>query len=186
VSTGIQAPCCVDTCTPGRTLWTEPDHRHPASEARVASLGHLSKFQRFSRVGFVTAPTSLNGGQPKFARCLVVSWAGILYTCISGARRGSCPLTEFCQVQNSLYVQVLRSLILEALLHGTPAAGVSQTLRPCARNGITEHSQRAPPIFGWAAITLGIGPHSSSFMDLFLCNHLRCIFLCVLLLFLFL
>jgi len=42
---------------------------------------------------------------------------------------GSCPLTEFCPVQNSLCVQVLRSHILSALLHGTPAAGVSQTLR---------------------------------------------------------
>jgi len=42
---------------------------------------------------------------------------------------GSCPLTEFCPLQNSLYVQVLRSLILAPLLHGTPAAGVSQTLR---------------------------------------------------------
>ena len=42
---------------------------------------------------------------------------------------GSCPVTEFCPVQNSLYVKVLRSLILAALLHGTPAAGVSQTLR---------------------------------------------------------
>jgi len=51
---------------------------------------------------------------------------------------GSCPLTEFCSVQNSLYVQVLRSLILPALLHGTPAAGVSQTLRRGTRNGITE------------------------------------------------
>jgi len=40
--------------------------------------------------------------------------------------------------------------------------GVSQTLRRGTRNGITELSQRAPPIFGWAAITLGIGPHSSS------------------------
>jgi len=29
------------------------------------------------------------------------------------------------------------------------------------RNGITEPSQRAPPVFGWAVITLGIGPHSS-------------------------
>ena len=28
-------------------------------------------------------------------------------------------------------------------------------------NGIIELSQTAPPIFGWAAITLGIGPHSS-------------------------
>jgi len=35
---------------------------------------------------------------------------------------GSCPLTEFCQVQNSLCVQFLRSHILAALLHGTPAA----------------------------------------------------------------
>ena len=26
-----------------------------------------------------------------------------------------------------------------------------------------ELSQRAPPIFGWAAITLGIGPHSILF-----------------------
>jgi len=57
------------------------------------------------------------------------------YMYISGV---SCPLTEFCPVQNSLYVQVLRSLILPALLHGTPAADVSQTLRRCTRNGITE------------------------------------------------
>ena len=42
--------------------------------------------------------------------------------------------------------------ILAALLHGTPPAGVSQSLR---------RDQRAPPIFGRAAITLGIGPHSS-------------------------
>jgi len=72
-----------------------------------------------------------------------------------------CHLTEFYYVQNSLCVQVLRSSILEALLHGTPAAGLSQNLRHGTRNGITELSQRAPPIFGWAAITLGIGPHSS-------------------------
>jgi len=42
---------------------------------------------------------------------------------------GSCPVTEFCQVQNSLCVQVLRSPILAALLHGTRVVGVSQTLR---------------------------------------------------------
>ena len=75
--------------------------------------------------------------------------------------RGSCLLTEFCLVQNSVYVQLLRSRILATLLHGTPAAGVSQALRLGARNGITELSQRAPPIFSWAAITLGIGSHSS-------------------------
>jgi len=81
-----------------------------------------------------------------------------LVHCIYG---GSCSLTEFCPVQNSLYVQVLHSSILAALLHSTPAAGVSQTLRCGSRNGITEDLQRAPPIFGRAAITLGIGPHSS-------------------------
>jgi len=77
----------------------------------------------------------------------------------------SCPLTKFCHVQSSLCVQVLHSLILAALLHGTPATGVSQTLRRGtrnARNGITEHSQRSPLIFSWAAITLGIGQHCSS------------------------
>jgi len=74
---------------------------------------------------------------------------------------GSCPVTEFCQLQNSLCVQVLRSPILAALLHGTWAPAVNQTLWRGTRNGITELSQRVPPIFGWAAITLGIGPHSS-------------------------
>ena len=64
-------------------------------------------------------------------------------------------------MQNSLCVQVCRSPTLAALLHGTPAAGLSQTLRCGTRNGITELSQTAPPIFGQAAIRLGIGPHSS-------------------------
>jgi len=65
---------------------------------------------------------------------------------------GFFPVTEFYEVQNSLCVHVLRSRILAALLHSTPAAGVSQTLRRCAQ---------APPTFGRATITLGIGPHSS-------------------------
>jgi len=56
--------------------------------------------------------------------------------------------------------QIMRTPILAALLHGTTAAGVSQTLRRGTRNGIMELSQTAPPIFGWAAITLDIGQHS--------------------------
>jgi len=77
---------------------------------------------------------------------------------------GSCPLTEFCPVQYSLYVQVLRSPVLAALLHGSPApaAGVSQSLRRGTKNGITELSQRA-------AITLGIDPHCS-------CSSVLCTF----------
>jgi len=90
---------------------------------------------------------------PALAHYIYISW-------------GSCTLTKFCPVQYSLYVQVLRSPILAALLHGTQGAGVSQTLRRGTRNGITELSQRAPPIFSWATMILGIGPHSSSFLNL--------------------
>ena len=67
---------------------------------------------------------------------------------------GLLPLTEFCQVQNSLCVQVLCSHILAALaalLHSARAVGVSQTLRRSAE-GATYIRQ---------GITLGIGPHSS-------------------------
>jgi len=100
---------------------------------RFTSLGHPSKFQRVLRLAFVTAAMSFTGGQLNFAQCLVVSWAVTLYIHF----RGCCRLTEFYQVQISLYAQDLRSPILVALLHGTPAAGVSQTLRHGTRNGIT-------------------------------------------------
>ena len=43
-----------------------------------------SKFQRVSRFGFVTALTSLIGGQLNIVRCLVVSWAGTLYILFRG------------------------------------------------------------------------------------------------------
>jgi len=115
------------------------------------------KFQLVSRLGFVTAATSFNGGQPIFARCLVVSLAGTLYIHL----RGLLPLDGILPGATSLCVQVLRSPLLAALLHGSQPVGVSQTLRHGSRNGITELSQTAPAIFGWAAITLGMGPHSS-------------------------
>jgi len=70
---------------------------------------------------------------------------------------GFCSLTEFCYVQNSLRIQVLHSPILVALLHSTPAklCGTVQGME------LQNFSLRASPMFGWAAITLGIGPHSS-------------------------
>jgi len=68
------------------------------------------------------------GRQPNFARCLAISWADTLYIHFRG----------LLQVQNSLCVQVLRSPILAALLHGTRAVGVSQTLPRGTRNGIEE------------------------------------------------
>jgi len=42
-------------------------------------LGHPSKFERVTRLGFVTAATSLIAGQPNFARHLAISWADTLY-----------------------------------------------------------------------------------------------------------
>jgi len=112
--------------------------------------------------GFRVLPSLLQRSRsPKAKQTLHYVWPspGLLYYIyIFG---GSCPLTEFYPVQNLFYVQVLRSGILAALLHSTPAAGVSQTLRCGTRNGITELSQRAPPLFDRAAITLSIGPHSS-------------------------
>jgi len=49
-----------------------------------ASLGHLSKFQLASRFRFVTAPTSLNGGQPNSAQCLAVSWDTLFCDVVQG------------------------------------------------------------------------------------------------------
>jgi len=90
----------------------------------LTSLEHPVKFQRVSRLGLITAPMLLNESQPNFAQCLAISLAGTV--CIHFG--GCCPLTEFCQVQNSLCVQVLHSAILSALLHVTGAVGISQTL----------------------------------------------------------
>ena len=70
--------------------------------------------------GFHILPSLLQrrrSQKANFAQCLAISWAGTL--CIHF--RGLLPLTEFCPVQNSLYVQVLHSRILAALLHGTPS-----------------------------------------------------------------
>ena len=102
----------------------------------LRSLGHSSKFQRVSRLGFVTAPTSLNGGQPNFLWCLAVSWAGTLYI----HYWGRLPPNGILSGAKFTCVQVLRSHILAASLHGTRTVSVSQILRRGTRNGITELS----------------------------------------------
>jgi len=93
---------------------------------RLASLEHPNKFQRVSRHGFVTAPTSLNEGQPNFAQCLAVFRAGTLYAFLGAlvAYRNSAR----CNIDFASKSSVLLYL-LAALLHGTRAVGVSQTLR---------------------------------------------------------
>ena len=89
-------------------------------------LEHPSKFQRVSRLGFFTAATSLNGGQPSFARCVAVSWAGTLYIHFRRLlpRDGILPGAKF-----TLRPSLAFSYIASVILHGTPAAGVIQTLR---------------------------------------------------------
>jgi len=74
------------------------------------------------------------GGQPNFAQCLAVSWAGTLYINFGGLL----PPNGILPGANSLCVQVLCSPTLSALLHGTQAVGVSQTLQRGTKNGITE------------------------------------------------
>jgi len=65
---------------------------------RFTSLGHPTKFQRVSRLVFVTAATSLTGGQ----RNLHGVWPSPGLVHYIYIFRGSCPLTEFCLVQNKL------------------------------------------------------------------------------------
>jgi len=88
------------------------------------SFGHPSKFQWVSPLRFLTAPASLNGGQPSCAPRLAVSWAGTL--CIhfrglllpNGILRGA---------KFSLALSYIDSAA--ASLHGTQAMGVSKTLQ---------------------------------------------------------
>jgi len=60
-------------------------------------LRHPSKFQQVSHLGFLTAPTSLNGSQSNFARCLAISWAGTLHMHFRGLlpRNGILPGAKF-------------------------------------------------------------------------------------------
>jgi len=129
--------------------------------AEIGSIvcGTPANFNRLRVLDVITAPTSLTGGQPN----LHDFWPspGLVHYIYTFG--GSCPLREFCQLQNSLCVQVLRSPILAALLHSTRAVSVSQTLQRGTRNGMTELLQSAPPVFGREAITLGIGPNFSLF-----------------------
>jgi len=112
-------------------------------------LGHPSKFQRVSRLAFVPAATSLTGGQPKFARRFSVSWAGTLYIQFRGLLPpdGILPGAKFT-LHPSLAFSYIGSV--------TPRHSSSErqpNLHRGSRNGITELSHRAPPIFGLAAIT---------------------------------
>jgi len=88
---------------------------------RFTSLGHPSKFQRVSRLAF--SYLLQRRRSPEANQTLHDVWPSPALARYIYIFAGSCPLTEFCQVQSSLYDQVLRSLLLAALLHGTPCSG---------------------------------------------------------------
>ena len=94
-------------------------------------------------------PHGSSGPEVNKAGCLAVTWATTLYIHFGVILLPN----QILPLQNSLCVQVLCSPILPALLQGTLAAAVSQTLWRGTWTGITELSQKAPPIFGWVAIT---------------------------------
>jgi len=66
------------------------------AEIGLEVFWHPSKFQRVLRLGFVTAPTSLTGGQSNFTQCLAISWAGTPIHIFVG----SCPWQNFatCEI----------------------------------------------------------------------------------------
>jgi len=65
---------------------------------------------------------------------------------------GSCPVMEFCSVQNSVCIQLLHLLYWQR--HCT-------ALQQWASAKLCDVEKRTPPIFGRVASTFGIGPHSS-------------------------
>jgi len=129
----------------------------------LASLRQPSKFQRVSHLGFVSAPMLLNGGQTNCARCLAVFCTSTLYIYIFG---GCCPLTEFCQVQNSLCSKSCVLLYIQRyckpLEHGVSSkpCGVVQGMKLQSFHS-SSFSPEGATYIPRAAITLCIGPHSS-------------------------
>ena len=83
-------------------------------------MGHPSKFQRLSRLGSITAATSLNGSQPNFARYLDVSWAGTLHIHFRGflPRYGILPGAKLTLHPPSLALSYFGSVIARHLSSG--------------------------------------------------------------------
>jgi len=101
---------------------------------------------------------SPEAGQPNFSRCLAVSWADTLYIRFRGllSPDGISPRAKFT-LGPSLAFSYIGSVTARHSSSGVPKLCSVHGVR----SGITELSQKASPILGWAAITLGIGPHSS-------------------------
>jgi len=132
---------------------------------RLANLGHPCKFQLVSRLRFVTAPMSLNGGQPNFARCLAVSWVGTSYIFL-----GLLPSNRIVPGAKFILHPSLAFYYFGSVTARHSSSGCQPILRRGSVNGITELSLLVNFNSGRhlyiarAAITLGIGPHSSNIL----------------------
>jgi len=123
----------------------------------LASLGHRRKFQRVSHLAFVTAATSLTGGQPNFAQCLAVSWTDTIYINFRGLLP---PDRIFIGAKFTLCLSLAFSYI------GSITAQHSNSEHhPNFVAWYKEWNYRTftegATLFSRAAITLGISPHSS-------------------------
>jgi len=125
----------------------------------VFQLAACSTFQRVSRIGFVTAAMSVTGGQPNFAWCLAVSCAGALCIHFLGLLLpdGILPGANFT-LRPSLAFSYIGSITARHSTSGRQPNFAAMVQEVELRNF---RMQTAPAVFGWAAITLGIGPHSS-------------------------
>jgi len=118
---------------------------------RFRSLGHPSKFQRLSRLAFITAAMLRTGGQANFARRFGHPGAGTLYIHFWGLL----PRQNFAWCKVHFMSKRAFSYI------GSVTAWHSNSRRQSNFAAVYkernyELSQRAPPIFGRAAITMGI------------------------------
>jgi len=121
------------------------------------SLGHPSKFQLVLHLGFDTAPTSLTGGH----QTLHDLWPFPVLVHHIYIFGGCCPPDGILPGAKFTVRPSLAFSYIGTVTVWHSSSGASQTLRHGTRNGIAELLQRATPILGWAAIKLGIGPHSS-------------------------
>ena len=127
--------------------------------------GIRAKFQRVSRLGFVTAVYHV--AQRRSTKLCTMSgrllhWYTTYAFWGALAPNGISPSAKFT-LRPTLAFSLYWQRYCTALDHWC-----QPSLRRCTSNGIMELSQRVPPIFGRAAITLGIGPFSSLILFLFL------------------
>jgi len=130
------------------TIWRTLAHQWLRSVREFGAPQQIST----SRLAFVTATTSLTGGQSNFARCLTVSFPGTLYEHFQGLLPpdGILPGAKF----------TLRPSLASSYIHSVTMRHSSSGHQPnfVAWYTVWNYGTFAP-MFGWAAITLGIGPH---------------------------